>query len=289
MSNVQPFYWSVRREIWESRFIFVAPVAVAILVLGAYLIGTVHLPDILMSNPRMHENTDAPPAGLPFAIATGAVLITGIVTGAFYALGALYSERRDRSILFWKSLPLSDRTVVLAKASIPLVILPAICFAVIVLLQLAMLALSAVFVNSQGANLPAFWTQWPFLRMTLMLLYGLVTLALWHAPLYGWLFMISAWAKRGPFLWAMLLPLALCVAERVAFNSSVLETVLTDRLCGSFNAAFSPLDDSTNVSFMLGQAAPMKFLENPGLWVGLLVAAGFFWAAIRLRRFRGPI
>ena len=63
----------------------------------------------------------------------------------FYCLDALYGERRDRSILFWKSLPVSDLTTVLSKASIPIVVLPLLTFAVTVATQLIMLLSAAPF------------------------------------------------------------------------------------------------------------------------------------------------
>jgi ABC-2 type transport system permease protein len=277
-AKLRPFYWCVRRELWENPFIFIAPIAVAVLVVGAYLVGVAHMPQIMImsGNPRMADGH--PPAGLPFSIGAISVVVTGMLAGAFYALGALYNERRDRSILFWKSLPLSDRTVVLAKASIPLAVLPVVTFVVTLVMHLAMLGLGALFALGQSGGEPAFWTQWPFFRMTAVLLYGFAAMALWYAPLYGWLFMVSAWAKRAPFLWAVLPPLAVGVAEKVAFNSSVLCSLIVNRIAGGFDAAFSS-----------GQLAPMQLLTAPGLWIGLLVAAAFFAAAIRLRRFQGPI
>jgi ABC-2 type transport system permease protein len=284
---VRRFSWCVRRELWENRFIFIAPAAVAVLVVTAYLIGTVHLPEIMRSNPRMNQG-GPPPSGLPFSIAAVSVVLTGILTGGFYALGALYNERRDRSILFWKSLPISDRMVVGAKACVALVVVPAATLVITLLMHLAMLGLGAIFAVHSGAGEPAFWTEWPFFQMAVVLAYGFATMMLWLAPLYGWLFMVSAWAKRAPFLWAVLPPLALCVAERVAFNSSVLSNLLADRILGGYDAAF---DQTNNFSgtMPLSDIAVMKFFTAPDLWLGLLVAAGFFAVAARLRRLRGPI
>jgi ABC-2 type transport system permease protein len=287
-ASVRPFFWCIRREFWENRFIFVAPAAVALLVVGAYLVGTVHLQQIVGWNPRLSQKPNMPPVGLPFVIGALSVLVTGILTGGFYSLNALYGERRDRSILFWKSLPLSDRTVVLAKASVPLAVLPAAVFLMTMAMHLAMLGLGILFSGRGGASEPAFWTTWPFFQMTVVLLYGFATMTLWYAPLYGWLFLISAWAKRAPFLWAILLPLALSVAEKVAFNTSVLSTIIGSRVFGAFEAAFNAPDDYLG-PIAISQIAPLKFLATPDLWVGLLVAAGFFAAAIRLRRFRGPL
>jgi ABC-2 type transport system permease protein len=286
---VRPLYWCVRRELWENRFIFIAPVAVAVLVVGAYLVGTAHMQQIMLmsANPRT-ANGNQPPSGLPFSVGAVSVVVTGMLAGAFYTLGALYNERRDRSILFWKSLPVSDRTVVLSKAAIPLAVLPAVTFGVTLAMHLAMLGVGAAFRLGQGANEPAFWTNWPFFQMAVVLLYGFAVMALWYAPLYGWLLLVSAWAKRAPFLWAVLPPLGLCVAEKVAFDSSVLGTLIVNRIAGGFDAAFSSLAAGAG-PISIQQLAPGQFLATPGLWIGLLVTAVFFAAAIRLRRFRGPI
>ena len=89
----------------------------------------------------------------------------------FYCLDALHGERRDRSILFWKSLPVSDLTTVLAKASIPLVILPLLTFAITVAMQWIMLLLSSAVLLASGLSVATLWTQLSLFQMSLMLLY----------------------------------------------------------------------------------------------------------------------
>jgi ABC-2 type transport system permease protein len=288
--RTRPFYWSVRREIWEHRFIYLAPLAIAALVLFSYTVGTLHLPHIMASQSAT-EKTPAhmPPTGLPYSIAAVSVILTGILVGVFYCLGALYNERRDRSILFWKSLPVPDVIAVLAKASIPLIVLPVIVFTVTISMQLLMSGLTALIVLTHGESLPAFWVTWPIYRMALVLAYGLVTLALWHAPVYAWLLMVSAWARRAPFLWAVLPPIALCLAEKIAFDSSVLGGMLDNRLFGSFNAAFNAQGPSAGTLIDISQIAPLQFLETADLWIGLGVTIVFLAAAVRLRRTRGSL
>ncbi len=282
---VSPFFWCLRRELWENRFISIAPAAVAVLVVAAYFVGTVHIAQIMQSNPRAASAT--PPQGLPFYIGNASVLLSATLAGVFYALGALYNERRDRSILFWKSLPISDTTAVLAKAFIPFVVLPIVSFILTLAVELAMLGLARGFAAGHGA-VPGFWTNWPFFRMALVMFYCFATLVLWQAPLWGWLFLVSAWAKRAPFLWAFLLPLGLCVGEKVAFDSSLFCGMIINRMGGAMDAGFNALNGYSGL-ISPNQIAPLKFLGAPDLWIGLGVAAGFFIAAIRLRRLRGPI
>src|SRR6201997_3043916 len=87
----------------------------------------------------------------PYAYAGAMIILTGVIVAVFYCLEALHSERRDRSILFWKSLPVSDLTVVLSKASIPLVVLPLLAFAIVVATVLIMLLLSRLVMVGSGA------------------------------------------------------------------------------------------------------------------------------------------
>ena len=131
ISATRRMYWSIRREFWESRSIYIAPLGVAALILVGFMISTIHLPGnmraaLALSPMQQHEAIQQ-----PYAVAELLMMGTFLIVAVFYCLDALHGERRDRSILFWKSLPVSDLTTVLAKASIPVVVLPLFTFAVI--------------------------------------------------------------------------------------------------------------------------------------------------------------
>src|SRR5712692_8666140 len=132
MSPTRPMYWSVRRELWENRSIYIAPLIVAAFVLFGFMISTIGMPHrrraVLMLAPEQQRAT----IGMPYHLAATMLMLTALIVGVFYCLDALHGERRDRSILFWKSLPVSDRTIVLSKASIPLVVLPLFILSIIV-------------------------------------------------------------------------------------------------------------------------------------------------------------
>src|SRR3974377_454901 len=116
---------------------------------------------------------------------------TTFVVAVFYCLDALYGERRDRSILFWKSLPVSDSIVVLSKAAIPLAVVPLITFAVTVALHWLMLMVSLLALAAGGQSIAQFWANLHLLQIWLLLLYHLVTAhALWPAPVYCWLLLV---------------------------------------------------------------------------------------------------
>jgi ABC-2 type transport system permease protein len=214
-------------------------------------------------------------------------MFTTFVVAVFYCLDALYGERRDRSILFWKSLPVSDLTTVLSKASIPLVALPLVTFAVTVALQLMMMLWSNVVLLPSGLA-GTTWTRFDLLHEALMLFYHLVAVhALWYAPIFGWLLLVSAWARRAPFLWAVLPLLTIGLLEKIMFSSMRFAALLQHRFLGGPQGPDSGGHGMSMAS--MTPAAPGQFLASPGLWLGLAFAAVCLAAAVRLRRYRDPI
>jgi ABC-2 type transport system permease protein len=279
-------YWSIRRELWENRSIYVAPLVVAAVFLLGVLISMVYLPErrsaVLLLDPARQQAA----IERPYDIAAALLMVTAVIVGVFYCLDALHGERRDRTILFWKSLPVSDLTTVLSKASVPLVILPLITFAIIVATALIMLLLGTAVLLMNGLSAAPFP---PLARMSLVLLYGIIVPTLWYAPIYGWLLLVSGWARRAPFLWAVLPPLVVCVVERIGFGTSYSYSLLKYRLSAGLAEGFTASAHSSVVSDWLSQVDPGKFLSSPGLWSGLVVAAAFLAAAVWLRRYREPI
>jgi ABC-2 type transport system permease protein len=262
-------YWSVRRELWEHRSIYIAPLAAAAFFLFAFLTG------LTLSPAHRHEGLDT-----PYVFAAALIMGTGFIVGIFYSLDALYGERRDRSILFWKSLPVSDFTTVLSKFAVPLVILPLLTFAIALVTQFVMLLLSS------GLSVGPLGARMSFFHMSLMLLYHILTVhGLWYAPIYAWLLLVSAWAPRAPFIWAFLPPFVIWGVERIAFRTSHFLAMLQYRVTG-------PEPPTTvrsgNLMEMISALTPAQFFRTPGLWGGLALAAIFLAAAVRLRRSREP-
>jgi len=267
--------------------------AVAGVYMLGFLISLFWLPRSLRGLEALHDATPQPIAlAMPYSHAAMLIMVVGFLVGIFYSLDALHGERRERSILFWKSLPVSDLTTVLSKASIPLVILPVVVFAITVTVQLIMLLVSGAVLLLSGAGAATPWHP-PLFEMELVLLYSLIVLALWHAPLYMWLLLVSGWPRRATFLWAVLPPMALAALEFIAFHTSYLGSLLRDRLYGFAAAAFDLKDKAgafIDPHFIpLAQLAPGRFFSSPSLWIGLVVAAIFFYAAVRLRRYQGAL
>jgi ABC-2 type transport system permease protein len=287
-SATRPFYWSVWRELWENRSIYIAPLIVAAVVLFGSFVGSFHLADrrrLAMLLDRAHRRAAIE---LPYDIAAMMIILTAFVVGVFYCLDALYGERRERSILFWKSLPVSDLTTVLSKASIPLVILPLIMFLIIIATQFIMMLISTVALMPSGLAATT-WTNFDLFQQSVILLYSLIVIALWHAPIYGWALLISGLARRATFLWAVLPLFASGVLERVAFNTSHFASMLKNRLLGAGDTAFAFQPRHGIAIDSLTQLTPGRYLTTPGLWIGLIFAAAFVAVAVRQRRYRGPI
>jgi ABC-2 type transport system permease protein len=281
ISSTRPMYWSIRRELWENRSIYVAPLAVASVALFGFTLSSVAgiWEEPLRLNPAQPQ--------APYDMAAGLMMLTCILVSVFYCLDALHGERRDRSILFWKSLPVSDLTTVLAKASIPLVVLPLLVFAITVAMQWLMLLVSSAVLLVSGMSVTALWTNLSFLRMSLLLLYHLLTAhALWPFPVYCWLLLVSGWARRAAFLWAALPLIAIAGVEQIMFHTWHFARLVGSRLIGDTQTiaagSMFPTGPMTHIT-------PGIFLTSPGLWIGFAIAAAFLAAAIRLRRYQGPI
>jgi len=280
-------YWSLRRELWENRAIYVGPVAVAAVFLFGFSISTIlgltGIHAVPWLDPTKHESFRQ-----PYEYAENMIMAAALIVAMFYSVEALYAERRDRSILFWKSLPVSDLTVVLSKASIPIVILPLLGFAIAVLTQGMMLLISSAALVISGRSVGALWSQLPIVEMWLMLLFHFLCIhGLWQSPIYGWLLLISGWAKRAPILWAVLPPLAIGFSEKVAFNTTHFGMLIGNRFTGGSEGAAIMEHGRAMGPFTL--LATAHFLINPGLWIGLAFTAAFLAAAVRIRKYRGPI
>ena len=258
----RPLYWSIWRELWENRSIYIAPLIVAGVQIFGFAISTIGLAErrraVLLLDPAKQRAA----IEIPYDIAAMMMLFT---------------------------VPVSDLTTVLSKALIPLAILPLLAFAIVVCVQLVMVLETGVVLIFHAMSPATTWVHVPMFQNWLVLLYGLVALSLWHAPIYGWLLLVSGWARRATFLWAVLPLIAIQIFEKITFNTSYFGLFLKHRLMGfgphafDFHGSDHPTIDS------LSQLTPGRYLTSPGLWIGLLVAAAFLAAAVRLRRYRGPI
>lgn len=286
----RPFYWSVRRELWESRTVWMALLLVAALVLVASLLHLGGLPETMERYPTLGAAERHLLVIRYFCLAPAPIMLVAFLVGLFYALDALYGERRDRSVLFWKSLPVSDLTTVLAKASIPLVVLPALALALSWATFAALVLAGTLILSASGVSAAPLWAELGLVEEPLIMLYGLTAHALWFAPIYAWVLLVSAWARRLPVLWVALPPIALGAVEKLALGSSHFASFLGYRVSGAMEEAFALTPGSGDAGLIdqLAQLDPLRFLGSSGLWTGLVFSAGCLALAARLRRTREP-
>jgi ABC-2 type transport system permease protein len=281
----------VRREFWEHRALWLGPAVVAgLIVLGALTASVKYrAPNLDMSG------DEGPWHGMAmFGVMQGSVtmplaLVTTIVL-VFYLLDCLYAERKDRSILFWKSLPVSDGLTVLSKLLVALLLVPLGVFALGLVLSLALTGIWQV--NAFLGRLPAIpgWDMAGWLQTELALLLCFAVGALWYAPCAAYLLLVSAWARRNPFLWLILPPVAAQILERVAFGTHYVASFIGYRLFGIWPKLFGHMHFGRGRAHMLGAALAQldlgAALADLDLWLGLAAAAGLTFAAIRIRRYR---
>jgi ABC-2 type transport system permease protein len=287
ISRWRLFLWSLRRELWEHRYIYIAPPTVASLLLISFVISTWQLPGALREAAAGVGGVARFMSG--YSAVAFVVMVIGYLASVFYCLEALQGEKRDRSILFWKSLPVSDAITVLAKAVIPLVVVPVVIFGTVVAFNLVMVGVSTLVVIANGINPAELWSRLSVALMWAALLQGLTFMTLWFAPLWAWLLMVSAWARRMAFIWAIAPVVALTAFDHVAFSHYGVYLFVERRLAGGFGQAFSIGGQGKTPINRFEHLDPVRLFTNPELWVGVIVAVLFLYAAIRLRRSRAPL
>jgi ABC-2 type transport system permease protein len=299
ISAATRFWFSVRRELWEHRSLYIAPLVIAVLFLLAYTVGEMHggLHNVgITVGSGQAQVGGGPMRGAhgahfvgPYTFASYVLMGIFMILSIFYSLDTLYSERRDRSILFWKSLPVSDSITVLAKASIPLILLPLFIFVLTVVTQWVMLLIDSASTLAHGESIAALWSNVHLFQMAGMLFFHLLAVhGLEMAPLYCWLLLVSAWARRAPLLWAALTPLSIILAEKIAFNTHYFSSLLKFLVGSGMDTV--PFTEGGDMNMATLHAADVgQFFLNPGLWCGLVVAALMLLATIRVRHSREPI
>ncbi len=295
----------LKRELWEHRAIYVAPIVVAVLMTLGALTGQVsvnavdHVELGIVGASNMPENARAAVlSGIMIGLSTTFVFAMWILT-IFYALDSLYAERKDRSILFWRSIPVTDSETVISKLLTALAVIPLVSFVLLVATHLAVFLIGSVWVGFRGGNAwHLIWASAPFFDNWTATLIFLLALPLWLSPFIGWFLFVSAFAKRSPFLTAFL-PLAILpLLEKMLFNSGVfveafflrsvklplfLDLHTMERLFEEGEQFAMAADARLS---LLGLMDFGGFLSSPDLWLGIIVCGLFTAAAIYVRRYR---
>jgi ABC-2 type transport system permease protein len=299
-----PFAWLVRRELWENRYLWLVPLIVALAIFAAAVGGWVFLGHAALFHfdsdelETLHQMTvDQVRPFVSVALVTVAVpfLMIGVLgTQFFYALDSLYGDRRDRSILFYKSLPISDTATVLSKAAVATVGVLVITFIVSLLLQFLIAVLTSLELYRYPVLLAALWSPRVWGAVILLMAYMVVALSLWYLPLVGLWLLISARANRAPLMWAFLLVAGLLIAEGVGFRTHHVWDLFVQRvqfsapidvhvLGPALNRGLHGMPDA-HAPLVSNVIAPLQYLASPQLWAGLVAAVMFLMLTIRLRK-----
>ncbi len=209
------------------------------------------------------------------------------IIGLFYALGSLYDERKDRSILFWKSLPISDTETVLSKFFSVCLSIPVVYFSVILIFQLFLLLFTTVGAWFGGSSGVTIWASSNLFSVVFNSLFALVVASLWLAPIWGWLMLASSWAKKVAFLWGLLPIFMLSMAELYVFHSSRFIELLVERVGYAFVILLSNMESLVKEDMLDGHSMHWyEVFANMEFWGGLVVSAVFLAGAVFTRRHR---
>lgn len=301
------FVAQLKRELWEHPALYVAPAVIGALLIvcsAALLIGGGAGGLIQISIDVVNEQRpDLTDVGVTLGSISllPAFMLPLIVIVSFYLLDCLVAERRDRSILFFKSLPVSDVTTVLSKVVTALLVAPGLALAAFVVTQLAVFALISIALAFGDGSVGLLWSPTRLLAVWAFALYTVLAGAIWYAPGFAFLLAISAWARRAPFLWANS-PLLLLLVELVLTGRSRLGQLLLDYATGFWTTAFRhqfriavgeeqarELLEATDLGGgvrLTEWMDPLGLLTSPMLWLGLLVATTLVAGAVYIRRYR---
>jgi ABC-2 type transport system permease protein len=281
----------VRRELWEHRALWIAPLIAALLLVVCAMIGTFRMD--LDDARRLTEPQDRVALFTVMQWVVAALLyVVTLVVLSFYLLDCLYAERKDRSILFWKSMPVSDGMTVLSKCLVAFVVVPLGVYLLAIIAGFVFSGILAARLALAGAPAILGWDTLEWLRSELALLLILILGILWYAPIGACLLLVSAWARRIPFLWATLPPVVAPLLERIAFGTHHIWNFELERTGGiwrTLGLAHAHIFSHHGVrpfGTLLEDADFGAAFSDGGLWLGVVFTAALVFAATRIRRYR---
>lgn len=208
----------------------------------------------------------------------------------FSLLSALYEERRDRSILFWKSMPVADWQEVCAKLVTPVLVAPIVFLGVAIAAQLLIAIFLSLVVLFQGGPVLEMWPLGTMVSTWALFVVHYSMSTLWMLPLLAWVLFVSSYATRLPFMWAVLPPAVVAAVEGILFETTrFLEWFGTHM--GGWQVRFGHPDIDIDgprdfLELVFGEAwgAFTYTLTSGQFWVGLIIATGFVLGAIEMRK-----
>jgi ABC-2 type transport system permease protein len=322
---MRAFSYLLRREFWENRgAFFTTPLAMGgvliLLVLtvisaAAMLVHEVDGEKFLLSNAvaKLSE-TDLSHLDAVWDVQLMGVsaLFNGVlfIVLFFYLLGSLHDDRKDRSILFWKSLPISDMNTVLSKLVSASVVAPLLWIGAMALTQIVFMLIATVMIWNSGLSAWDYvWSPADPTEIWLLLLVGYLVQAFWMLPVWGWLLLASAFAKARPFLWAVVPPVVLIIFQSwlnatryFRFDNQIAEVIGTRLAGGALPMGINIDGSEENITFgtlafedgdvkevPIDLASSLDRFTHSDMWWGIAVGVLFIAAAIWIRRYRDEV
>lgn len=315
--SLRTFKTLIQREMWEHRGAFlytpliVAGVLVLLLMMSAGSMSfwqfKIDGVEAMTAGALKLAETQIPAAQLEAGV-TGTLWGTAIIWQSvmfivlfFFCIGTLYDDRRDRSVLFWKSMPVSDLETVISKLAMAVLVAPILMIAGMIVGQILLLLISGLILMAHGGS--AWKLIWqhahPFSVWGQFLAVQGVQ-ALYLLPLFGWLMLAGAFARGKPFLWAVLPPVGFAIIESfVGFTANFsISKVIWEFIARRLASGFAPISFSANFGdhnvqsgfsgtrFAADFGDVMNRLLSADLWIGVAIGVTFLAAAVFLRRYR---
>ncbi|USX12469.1 hypothetical protein NHH88_22615 [Oxalobacteraceae bacterium OTU3CAMAD1] len=308
--------WLIKREMWEHKGMLVwAPAVIAALVAVMALVAASFDKNISINGDgspsqilsvtlegKVRTQVVETMAQAYMASSAPVLLVLGVLV-FFYCLGALHDERRDRSLLFWKSLPVSDSMTVMSKVLLAAVVAPLITLGIGFVLSLLVLLIGAFLLLTHGTNVFGELFLTPDLYLTPLRMLGLLPLyVMWALPTVGWLLMVSSMARSKVFLWAVGTPLVTALlllwaekAMHIGIDSAWFVSNIVCRLLLSVvPGAWLLFDDARVLTEGVPHRLPVPqifgeswaTLGNANVWIGVAAGAAMIAVAIWMRRRR---
>ncbi|MDH3719571.1 MAG: ABC-2 transporter permease [Planctomycetota bacterium] len=294
----------IRREVWEHRSIYVAPIAVAVVMSLISIAGMVTVSAFdneirmaILGASNIAGDAERQAAMTVFFLGTSWIFLFSLaILTVFYTLDSLYAERKDKSILFWRSLPVTDAETVISKLLTAIVVLPLVTVVAIIVTHLLNLVASSVWIAVKGGDAGHLvWGSVALLDNWLAAFIVTFASALWMSPFIGWFLFVSAWTKRSPLLMAFMPLILVPLIELIILRSSFFAEAVFGR--GGMMPLFRGMDmegffDKERMQVneelirLLGHLDIVKFIASPSLWVGVIVCGLLTTAAIYVRRYR---
>jgi len=293
----------IQREIWEHRSIWLTPTVIAAVICLLTLTGEVSIStfgeavDLAILGASNADPVHRRIALMAlFGVVTTIFAIGAMIVVIFYSLDTLYAERKDKSILFWRSMPITDAETVASKLITATLVIPLAFLAGAIVTELVVMILTSIWIMTQGGNAGhLLWSSAPLMDAWLASLFMAIAMPLWLSPFIGWFLFVSAFAKRSPLLLAFLPIIVVPMLEKLLIGSHLFYDAIlvrTSRPPIADVEGWEVFENYENLQLtedsvsLLGSIDIVGFLTSPSLWAGILVCGLFTTAAIYVRRYR---